>query len=219
MSAIDRVAAVQSVLSWYERSTQDQRAEGRAWYADQREIVRLLAQRHGVSAECVAAVVSALSPQTRWSANIAGAARLLAAWSAGETAAPRNATLYYKNAEKAWRILTGEVSADAAFKNGPKTRAFWRNLSGDETAVTVDVWMARALALDTSKFASGIKPNVYRECAEAVAEAARIVGEPPAQFQAIVWVTVRGQDIADDAVENALLSELREDSVPYLRAI
>ena len=182
---------VQNLLAAYHAASPDQRAAGRSWYADQREIVRVLASKHDVPVSIVAAVVSALSPQTNWAQNIAGAARLLEAYSRGDSAPPRNATLYYKNAEKAWRLVSGELSPDDAFAKAPKTRAFWRNLSGDETAATVDTWMLRAAGV-REQYKNGLTPAAYRPLADAIAQAAAVVGEPVAQFQAIVWVVVRG---------------------------
>lgn len=182
---------VQNLLAAYHRATVEQKIAGRSWYADQREVVRMLAERHALDVSVVAAVVSALSPQTNWAQNIAGAARLIQAWADGASEPPRNSTLYYKNALKAWAILTGDVRPDAAFAKAPKTRAFWRNLSGDETAATVDTWMLRAAGV-RDQYKNGLTPAAYRPLADAIETAAAIVGEPTAQFQAIVWVVVRG---------------------------
>lgn len=183
----DHIAAL---VRWYDSATEDVRAEGRSWYTDQREICRELAATHSLTVSQVAAVMAALSPMTRWTENVAGTIRMLRAWEHDQPdTPPRNCTLFYKNACKAWQILHGADAADL-FTGSPKVMAFWFNLCGDESEVTVDTWMVRACG-EGETFKSGVKPNAYHKIADAIKEAAAMVGETPAQFQTIVWIQIR----------------------------
>jgi hypothetical protein len=180
---------IASLLDWYHRASADIHDEGLHWYDNQRELIRELARAHNLGVACVAAVVAALSPMTRWTENVAGAVRLLRAWENGEPSPPRNATLFYKNAVKAWAILNGDDPA-RLFATSPKVYAFWCNLIGDETQVTIDRWMLRAMC-EHRDAQNGLKPARYHIFADDVREAAASVGETPAEFQAIVWVQIR----------------------------
>lgn len=190
---VDRESHISSLLSWYSRAPEDVKDEGRGWYDAQRELIRELSRTHGIEIETIAAVVAALSPMTRWTQNVAGTIRLIRAFEKGPYAEPpRNATLFYKNTQKAWTILHG-AEPRLAFVNSPKVEAFWRNLMGDENAVTVDTWMLRAMG-EGERFVNGLKPKPYRDLADDIREAAHRVSETPAAFQAIVWVQIRREE-------------------------
>jgi S-adenosylmethionine:diacylglycerol 3-amino-3-carboxypropyl transferase len=79
--------------------------------------------------------------------------------------------------------------------NGPKTVAFWRNITGDLDAVTVDVWAARAATGDRSR--DRVTAKQYQTIAAAYRAAADIVGANPRDVQAAVWVHTRNQWRAD----------------------
>ena len=180
---------VAALAHWYGRADENVKAEGRAWYDASREIVRELAAPHHLPHDMVAASLAALSPMTRWTANVAGTIRLLHAYEHHLSRAPRNCTLFYKNAAKAWAILHGGNPWDL-FDRSPKVFAFWRNLCGDEQAVTVDTWMLRAVGEDVAA-SGGAKPAMVNRVSAAVRECAWKYGETPASFQAIVWVQIR----------------------------
>jgi hypothetical protein len=182
----EHVAALEH---WYGRADENVKDEGRAWYDASREIVRELASAHGLPHDTVAASLAALSPMTRWTENVAGIIRLLHAYENHASRAPRNCTLFYRNAVKAWAILH-DGNPWILFDGSPKVFAFWRNLCGDEQAVTVDTWMLRAVGEDNVA-RSGARPAMVRRVAEAVRECAWKYGETPASFQAIVWVQIR----------------------------
>jgi hypothetical protein len=193
---------VASLLRWYGSAGEDVRAEGRRWYSDQREVLRTVANENALPLCTVAAVTAALSPMTRWQQNLAGTIRLLRAWRCGEDSAPANCTLFHKNAAKAWAIVVDGADPADLFTGSPKVMAFWRNLCGDESAVTIDTWMLRAV--DEDRLANqGLKLAPYRKIAEAVVTAAEMVGETPAEFQAIVWLQIRGELSRMDRFEEA----------------
>jgi hypothetical protein len=75
--------------------------------------------------------------------------------------------------------------------NGPKERAFYRNIIGDADAVTVDVWMARVAT--RGAIGASIPPPLYRSIERAIVRAARKHHTTPRDFQAAVWIAARDE--------------------------
>lgn len=165
---------------WYNRST-----GGHTWYREAGRTARQLAEAYGVPVTRAAGVIAALSPRMRWSENVKNASKVLAAAAAGEVAPPRVGMTRF--VATAWRIAKGE--RPLAVLGGPKVRAFYRNLCGDLSHVTVDVWALRALGVDAAK---GMRPGEYERAAAHYRRAARAAGVAPAVFQAVVWTSIRG---------------------------
>ena len=180
-----------NVETLYREANVETRAAGRNWYREaSRECIRM-ADDFAVPVTTVCGVVSALSPQTRWWVNLRGAERLLEAYAAGLDGPPAGVTLYNSNAEKAWKIATGQLPLVDAFKPNTKTWAFYHNLRGDLDYITIDTWMLRALG-DARK---ALHPSQYRKAASLIRQEALEFGELPAQFQAIVWLQVQSKGV------------------------
>lgn len=155
---------------------------GEYWYAEGRDMALEVGDGDEVLG---AAVIAILSPRRAWRDNVA----LAYAWSRGETVRTMG-----DQVRKLERVRNGE-DLDGIV-GGPKVRSFWRNLAGDASAVTVDIWALRAaLASDD------VTDDDYGKLASAgrydlVAQAYRIVaaryGEAPSTTQAIVWIVTRG---------------------------
>jgi hypothetical protein len=171
------------LVRWFHKGT-----TGHSWYANARKECGRLAVAYGVSPRAAAGVVAALSPRMRWSVNLRQASRVLAAHASGEVAPPHVGIRAF--VAKAWRIAKGERPLDVL--SGPKVRAFYRNLCGDLSHVTVDVWAARALGWNGDK---GMTDAQYARASEAYRRAAASVGVPPAVFQAVVWAAIRGRAV------------------------
>src|SRR5206468_38808 len=75
-----------------------------------------------------------------------------------------------------------------AFPFGPKVNSFARNLSGDDTVVTVDTHAMQA-ALNDVKSTYTLKWGPYNIFARCYVDAAKRIGRAPAEFQAILWFT------------------------------
>ena len=72
--------------------------------------------------------------------------------------------------------------------DGPKTSAFYSNLSGCPDAVTLDVWMAYALGIDQTEFSR--VANRAKAIGRVVAVGERL-GITPAESQACIWTGYR----------------------------
>lgn len=169
-------------------ATPDQTRRGMEWYATARGIVRRLSMSTPYSATQVAGVVAVTSPGTAWSDNIADATAAVTLHAAGhnveEAMDAYNFRTYSDNVRKAWRVLDGDSDAI----RGDKVSAFYANLCGDESVVTIDrhAWTACGMEY------TGSLPVAYRAGVVRLYE--RVAADlevTPAQAQAIVWVVER----------------------------
>lgn len=72
--------------------------------------------------------------------------------------------------------------------SGSKVDNFSRALSGDPDAVTLDVWMGRAMGIKGNLFNN---PESYQVVADAIRELATEAGVEPRQYQAAVWTGIK----------------------------
>lgn len=176
-------ACADRIVSTYHRATAEDREAGREWYGDGERIIADLAARSGHSPEHVAAVVSHLSPRTTWSRNVYGATMLVTTGTAP--------TCIGTNVDRARRALESDAPLDTF--GGPKTRRFARNLLGDRTVVTVDVWAARVAfgdrVVDPERVLS--RAGVYDAIEHAYVVAAARLGVDPVTVQATTWIVAR----------------------------
>lgn len=149
---------------------------GWRWYTDARALVQGLATVYNKRDETVAGVIAALSQREQWTRNVR---RAEAALRAGEATGGM-----LQSRIKANRILAGEHPRKVL--SGPKTRAFYRALLGDDNAVVIDTWMCRVYGHHEKP-----TPKQYKRLAQRVRREARARGIPPAVWQAIQWVEVR----------------------------
>lgn len=184
MNVQEHAAAVERILAAYDDASDETRRLGAAWYptagALAREMVR---DERDVDVAC--GVVAALSPRCQWATNLAWAARVLAA-KRNRKACPAIHTTAMRG--QAWRIAGGDHPLDVL--NGPKVRAFYRNLTGDTSAVTVDVWATR-LALGREFVGAG-PGKLYEDIASAYRCAAIERAQSPSVLQATTWIQIRG---------------------------
>jgi hypothetical protein len=176
---------LEAILSYY-RSDIAQEYEARGWYTLAQGAARALSKEHGVTLHRAAGVIAALSPMNTWAVNLMLAGRVLAAASRGRRRRPARCGLR-ANVDKAWLIAQGARPLDVL--SGPKVRSFYRNMTGDLDAVTIDRWAARAAGLPDHYASSQSR---YDEVSAAYREAAKTVGLSPAVFQAIIWCSIRG---------------------------
>lgn len=165
--------------------------DGLTWYAEAHAFAQDLARATDTDLVSVAAVIAALSPQTRWDANKVAAIELLK----NDTRAPG---MLVSNYQRALRVLNagqhGALSALQAngTESAPKISAFARNILGDTDRVTIDAWATRA-ALGTGHDDLLSRVGMYDAIAEQYRFVAKELGIDAPDFQAIVWIAVRGR--------------------------
>lgn len=170
---------------------------GARWYGDAERIVGDIARLSGDRPETVAAVIAQLSPRTTWSRNVAGAYALCCS---GRDMTRADGILRANYVRAARALLTGRQGGDpVATINGPKTRSFARNILGDRSAVTVDIWAAR-IALDP-EWSRGDgyddlgkildRSGVYGALANAYRVTAARLGIDATTLQASTWIVIR----------------------------
>ena len=90
------------------------------------------------------------------------------------------------NIMRAMGVGEAELKAELS---GSKVNNFSKALAGDPNAVTMDIWMARAMGLTSP--APFDNAEDYEVFANAVRDLAREAGVQPRQYQAAVWAGVR----------------------------
>lgn len=164
----------------YRRGTLEQIYEGLAWYEEEQTDVANLAIEFGHTPEQVAAAMAHMSPKTPWARNKVMCRELL------ETGSTRGMSGPIERAKSA--LVSATPIEDM---RGPKTTSFAKNLVGRYETVTVDVWAYRAACPSGDVEKMGIRE--YRLIENAYVATAKHFGISPAQFQAIIWVIVRGK--------------------------
>lgn len=164
-----------------DRATPSDLESAARWYDDAHALAVTLAQRADIPVTHAAAVISAHSPRTLWSVNVAAATAHL---TVGPTAARRLGVIG-TNVDRATRCK--HLGYDG-LGNGPKTHAFARNIAGERDVVTVDVWMCRALGIEQDWLA---RKGGYDAAAYAIASVSRAAGLEPATGQAAIWIVAK----------------------------
>lgn len=165
------------ILRVFDSATASDFEAGARWYDDARELAVSLSAHTGGDVERSAAVIAALSPRTPWARNVAAATALLAA---GEVIPG----VLGRNLATAQQARATGIAA----LGGPKTRRFAANISGDDHAVTVDVWAARVAGISEKALQ---RKGVYDAVERAYRKAAYARGVTPATMQATTWVIQR----------------------------
>lgn len=183
---LDHDEYVSRILATYDAATPEQVRDGAEWYPAMARIMREHAAITGLSVAQCAGVYAATSINTSWSINLTLAARALSDGSL-------NGGTLSMVCDKVNAIIGG-ADIDATLTTDDKRkklRNFWRNLSGNLDAVTVDRW-ARRIA--TGDMASKSVPNgaEYDAIARAYRDAASRRNVDPATMQAVTWCVVRG---------------------------
>jgi len=169
------------ILRTFDAATASDVESGARWYDEAGQLALSLSSHVDGDILRAACVISALSPRTSWSRNVAGAVALL---ESGPDAA-RSLGCIGANIDRA--VACQNRGLDG-IGNGPKTRAFALNIAGDRDAVTVDVWAARVAGLDETLLS---RAGAYDAIAHAYRLAARRRGVDPATMQATAWIVAR----------------------------
>lgn len=169
---------VQRLVALVSKAPTETHTQGGSWYAEAGRVCARMARAYGCSKATACGVMAALSPRLQWGPNQRAADAVLAG------VVPTG--VFRSSLRKAQRIAAGERPLDVL--SGPKVRAFYRALMGDENAAVVDVWVLRAVGWTRT-----VKERAYRMIARALQLAAARLGMSVARLQAVAWVAVRGR--------------------------
>ena len=175
---------VSNLLTLYrQQTTEDDYQHGLVWYPNAHHIVCEWADHYERSIANVACIVAALSPQCTWERNLIAADDILA----GNPVSIGG--VLGANIFKAERIRNDRASHTLDyFPHGPKVASFAANLAGDWDFVTVDGHALQAALTDVTSTRT-LRWSAYSAVASAYQSAARVTGNQPAHFQAILWHT------------------------------
>jgi hypothetical protein len=172
-------ALTKRIVRKFDKATPRDIEAGARWYDEARLLAIELSTEYDYTVEQIASAIAALSPQLHWSANVAATEQLLANGT-------RKPGVLGRSFDNAKRALTDGFSA----VTGQKTSIFARNITGDDEAVTIDVWACRVAGID-EKLLNRV--GVYATLAYAYQTAARRRGVSPSTMQATTWVVARGR--------------------------
>ena len=188
---IDHERMVHNIMACYRSADSVQVNEGLLWYSNAKQAAHHIAVKHDIPVYIVVAVIAALSPNNKWSRNVANADALIGAFVNGDGIDSVKVSTYHKMKAKAWDILWMFPDYDGAKKmlRGQKITSFFMDIMG-EFNVTID-GHARNIAYDERVGLTDDRTNIgvreYRALQAAYEEAARRLRLMPYQLQAITW--------------------------------
>ena len=184
------------ILAIYKLANPSEIQHGLTWYVNALTDCRNIANDLELPIHIVVGVVSALSPNNKWERNIVNAKDLCTAFINGQDMDSIKVSTYHKMKQKAWSILETMPSYEETIEilNGKKIVSFFRNISGDETDITIDgharnIYYNDRQGLTTPN--TNIKKSEYKDIQKAYVRASRKVGIKAYELQAITWVTWR----------------------------
>lgn len=178
---------VTNLTTVLDRATDNDLAEGMVWYPAAIDECNRIAAVADCSPTMVAGVIAALSPRTFWSVNVAAAEHMLT------TNGEHYESTMWTNHGRALDVMRGaDPLATWSERTAPKIRSFYRNLCGDLSAVTVDVWASLAALTAQNDPALVIRRvGGYEAVSGAYSALAGARGLDAATLQAQIWCVIR----------------------------
>ena len=185
-----------NIIAIYKLANPSEIKHGLTWYVNANTDCMKIANTLELPLHIVIGVVSALSPNNKWERNIINAQDLCTAFINGQDMDSIKVSTYHKMKQKAWHILETMPSYDETITilNGKKIVSFFRNISGDETDITIDgharnIYYNDRQGLTTPN--TNIKKNEYLDIQKAYLRASKKLGVKAYELQAITWVAWR----------------------------
>ena len=185
-----------NIIAIYKLANPNEIKHGLTWYVNANTDCMKIANTLELPLHIVIGVVSALSPNNKWERNIINAQDLCTAFMNGQDMDSIKVSTYHKMKQKAWHILETMPSYDETITilNGKKIVSFFRNISGDETDITIDgharnIYYNDRQGLTTPN--TNIKKNEYLDIQKAYLRASKKLGVKAYELQAITWVAWR----------------------------
>jgi len=157
---------------------------GRYWYRLVHQALVDLCTNEGYPLVHTAAILGVTSPRIQVPRNARKTIEYMSAWTRNGGRIDTHLSVdglmnqIRKSLEKYER--TGAIT-------GPKTEPFAAACLGDEDAVVLDIWMAKALQVRQESLGS---KRIHREACKRVRTTARQLGWTPAQTQAAIWTAM-----------------------------
>lgn len=185
-----------NIIAIYKLAKPSEIKHGLTWYVNANSDCKEIAEKLELPLHIVIGVVSALSPNNKWERNIINAEDLCTAFINGQDMDSIKVSTYHKMKEKAWSILETMPNYEETIEilNGKKIVSFFRNISGDETDITIDgharnIYYNDKQGLTTPN--TNIKKNEYKDIQKAYLRASKKLGIKAYELQAITWVAWR----------------------------
>ena len=185
-----------NIIAIYKLANPSEIKHGLTWYVNANTDCMKIANTLELPLHIVIGVVSALSPNNKWERNIINAQDLCTAFMNGQDMDSIKVSTYHKMKQKAWHILETMPSYEETITilNGKKIVSFFRNISGDETDITIDgharnIYYNDRQGLTTPN--TNIKKNEYLDIQKAYLRASKKLGVKAYELQAITWVAWR----------------------------
>jgi hypothetical protein len=172
---------VRRILTAYSEATSQDMAEGAVWYPAARELAFELAGEYVMGA----GVIAALSPQVQWDRNISLARDAFADHFHGQVG----------DAIRKARLIMGGDDPDRVLPRGKKTWHFYHTILDPYTTehVTIDRH-AYCIATGIKSPPQHIGAPLYRSLTADYQYAARYIGRPVSEVQAVTWVHYRNKE-------------------------
>jgi len=185
-----------NIIAIYKLANASEIKHGLTWYVNANADCKRNATQLELPIHIVIGVVSALSPNNKWERNIINAEDLCIAFINGQDMDSIKVSTYHKMKQKAWHILETMPNYDETITilNGKKIVSFFRNISGDETDITIDgharnIYYNDRQGLTTPN--TNIRKLEYLDIQKAYLRASKKLGIKAYELQAITWVAWR----------------------------
>ena len=185
-----------NIIAIYKLANPSEIKHGLTWYVNANTDCMRIANTLELPLHIVIGVVSALSPNNKWERNIVNAEDLCNAFINGQDMDSIKVSTYHKMKQKAWYILETMPSYEETIiiLNGKKIVSFFRNISGDETDITIDgharnIYYNDRQGLTTPN--TNIRKLEYLDIQKAYLRASKKLGVKAYELQAITWVAWR----------------------------
>lgn len=187
-----------SILAVFFSASDFETISGAKWYETAQNAAATIAARYSVSADIVAGVIAALSPNNRWERNLRDADNLIGAHTLGgySDALEVKTSTYNQNKIKALTILEGAAPLEVL--GGLKVRAFYSCIIGGDD-VCIDghayaIWRGERISTSsTPKISAKLYGSIVADYVKATDTINKALGGQyqPFQIQAITWLAWR----------------------------
>ena len=185
-----------NIIAIYKLANPSEIKHGLTWYVNAHTDCKKIAIELDLPIHIIIGVTSALSPNNKWERNIINAKDLCKAFIDGQDMDSIKVSTYHKMKRKAWSILEQMPSYDETIKilNGKKIVSFFKNISGDESDITIDgharnIYYNDRQGLTTPN--TNIRKLEYLDIQKAYLRASKKLGIKAYELQAITWVVWR----------------------------